>query len=152
MHAVEKVFWLRNRENVSTIVRALSLSLLVKEREREKKSDTFPPLTSWRRKRAMKVPIQVFETAKRAKIRVEKPSGRVIVWRNAAGKGGREGGRGITRGLEPAPKFTLYRRMLLHHFSSTLSPRFDSRYDRKKEPEAKLPPPPTPPPLRPPPS
>ena len=41
------------------------------------------------------MPIQVFETAKRAKIRVEKPSGRVIVWRNAAGRGGggREGGR-----------------------------------------------------------
>lgn len=40
------------------------------------------------------MPIQVFETAKRAKIRVEKPSGRVIVWRNAAGRGegGREGG------------------------------------------------------------
>lgn len=36
MHAVEKVFWLRNRENVSTIVRALSLSLLVKESERER--------------------------------------------------------------------------------------------------------------------
>lgn len=59
---------------------------------------------------ATKVLVQVFETAKRVKIRVEKLVGscdrpdRGLEW-------------GHYEGLEPAPKFTLSRRMLLHHFS-----------------------------------
>lgn len=57
----------------------------------------------------MKAPIQAFETVKQAKIRVEK---RQVVWSSR-----KQSGWGSRGGLEPAPKFTLFQRMLLHHFS-----------------------------------